>query len=246
MGLEKSSGSGSYKTFLEVNNGKLQVSWNSKPTQKDLPNSLSGINLEKDLQSRVITKGKNEGNTKWFVEFNSVSGYLLNVERIVTSYGAAQIQLNLIDDGEIFVLQIDEDSGYGRNFMYKMNNIDVTKKLIFSPFSFEDKEGKKRMGVSVYEGERVSGEGVSSYYTKDDPKGLPSAEEVVVKGEKKWDFTKVENFLYEELMKWIEATNKKISGASQLVSETEKSTSEKSDKSNQSSPINLDDIELPF
>lgn len=216
MGLNTRDGSGSSsKVYLKISNGRITREWKEQPKQDWVP-------IDKELLTRTISKGKNEGQTRWYVEYSDVSGKLLNVE-VKKVEKSNIIELYLQDGPETFILTIPEDSSYGKDFMLKMRNIDITREIYFSPWSMSPDKwfeltGKKRstdkVGLSIYHDKVEKENAVKPFYTKEEPNGLPPLVEKIVKGEKSYDSTDHDNFLYDELLKWVEEVSKSLNGPS--------------------------------
>lgn len=247
MGLHTKNGNGgSGKIYLKIANGKITREWNEEPKSDWVP-------IDKELKTRTVTKGKNQGATRWYIEYDEVSGFILNVE-VKNLENSNIIELYLQEGPDTYIITIPEESAYGRDFLMKMKNIDITKELFVSPWLMTAEEwlkltGKKRqsdkVGLSLYLGESTKENAVKPYYTKDNPNGLPPLEEKVVKGKNTYDSTNMDNFLYDELMKWVSEVNAKLNGPSSTKIEAVKEVPSTSSIL-VSSLAEIDEDDLPF
>jgi hypothetical protein len=91
------------------------------------------------------TSGGEEG-VKYELVYNNLKGIIKSIEFRDGEYG--QQMLVVVDD---VTLAVNTDSAWGRDIMSKLPLVDLTKEVNFVPYSFEDKGGKNRKGVSVYQ-----------------------------------------------------------------------------------------------
>lgn len=186
LNTRKSSGG----TYLKIYGGKI-VRESSKPFESDDP---------------VKERENKNGNKVYYTEYDSVSGKLLGaVIESVESLGLEVIHLSLQDGPEYYTLSIPADGRFGKSFMMRAPNLDLSKEVEIVPYSFSDKDGKKVAGLNVFQ----SGSKVMPAYTKENPNGLPDARQVRKGKEIKWDFTDQTNFLYDEFEKFSASFPKK-------------------------------------
>jgi len=215
MGVNTRSSRTSNSTYLKLGDGKITREWAEEPKAEWVPDGL-------ELKTRTITKGKNEGAKRWYVEYEDVDGTLLNVE--LKKFDKVNIIEVYLQDGiDTYIISIPEESAYGKDFMMAMNNIDFSKVLVIAPWSMTPEEwlkltGKKRaankVGLTLYSGSKSKENKVLKYYTKEEPNGLPPLVQKEKKGEITWDSDDQDNFLFKELTDWIEEAKKKLGGAS--------------------------------
>ena len=207
LGTNQGSG-GSRKTFLNISNGKVIQEWKDKPRDEWVPQ-------DRELLSKTITKGVNEGKLRYYVEYDYVSGHITGIELDRSDLGD-RIKLTLSDKGDEFILSISTDSAYGESFMQMMNNIDVGAEITVTPWSMTpdqwfDLTGKtvksNKVGLTI----KQLGAKLDKFYTKDNPNGMPQLVQKTVKGKVEWDSTDRDNFLYEELLRFIEKANASVS-----------------------------------
>ena len=211
LGTNQGSG-GSRKTFLNISNGKVIQEWKETPKPEWVPQG-------KELLSKTISKGVNEGKLRYYVEYDFVSGHITGIELDRSDIGD-RIKLTLNDAGDEFILSISTDSAYGESFMNQMNNIDLGAEVTLQPWSMTpdqwfDLTGKtvksNKVGLTL----KQFGAKLEKYYTKENPNGMPQLVQKTVKGKVEWDSTDRDNFLYEELLKFIEKANASAAVATQ-------------------------------
>lgn len=209
MGLGSRSGGGG--NYLTVYGGSIVKEWRkSKPKSEDLPPG-------KELKEREITMGKNRGNTVWYIEFDFLTGPVSKLNLDTSGDWGDNIEITINDVGDQYILQLKADSSFGRDFLRKLNNIDFTGDVCFEPWQMDaqswfDLTGRKlngsyKSGLSIKNGDE-NGEKVESYYTKENPNGLPELEQKKDrKGNITWDGTEQMDFLLDEFEKFVEKFN---------------------------------------
>ncbi len=140
----------------------------------------------------------------WYQAFDEIGGTLVSVALEETEKFGMRYLFTFEHDSERFILQVGESSSYASSFLDRMVNIDLSQSVLFRPYSFTDKQGKKRIGFSIFNvNENGTEVKIASAYTKDEPNGKPQATVFTTgKNKGKWDFSKVEDFLFEEFEKW--------------------------------------------
>lgn len=109
-----------------------------------------------------------------------------------------KLYLSIESDGSIYSISFNMDSSYTSTFMSFIKNADITKPLsLFPLLKEENKNGKdtKRYSILI----KQDGNFMKSYFTKDDPKGLPQMKEIKVSGKTMWDRTDMIEF-YEDII----------------------------------------------
>ena len=172
---------------------------------------------QKDKAGNVITEArdiidkKTQKVVKTVIEmhYDSLDGLLTDAFiKSHDQYGDS-IELVMIDDGREMQLSIPFKTSYGRSFLYRMPNIDVSSHIELSPYNFEDKDkpGRTISGITVWQKDRLDlwekGK-VDPFWTKDKPGKLPPMEQVPDGSKMKWDSTKRDNYLYHALKKWCD------------------------------------------
>lgn len=178
MGLEQG---GSRKTFLSVNDGKI-----TRRVEEGTPNA--------------VKKTKKDGTHYHELQYPAVSGYIVGVNKRETQWGT-NLAIDISDNGELFSLEMPWSSRYSSGFFCCMPNIDVSRKIRFSPYmkvvSNNGKDVKKTMLYLAYsdiKDEKGNFKQIEWAYTKDNPNGLPEMKQIRVKGADVWDDTERQEF----------------------------------------------------
>lgn len=175
---------------------------NNEHQKKTFVAILSGagkfaIRADKDTEGAVardISKGPNSGKTVYELLYSELSGQIVNISYTKKDIGA-QIEVTIEDNGR-YVLQIPWASRVRDQFIKRIVNTDLTTKVTFKVFSDKDS------GRPVFLIEQL-GAYVPMSFTKNNPCGVPQPVQKIVRGEKSWDFTEVENFMFDRLQEVI-------------------------------------------
>lgn len=192
MGLNERNDSN--KTYLSIIGGQL-----ARRFEEHQEINGKVVTVEREIKD-------DDGNlikTKIERYYESIDGIISSA--VVNSEGdfGSRLVLDMVDGGEIFVVQISLESNYGRSFMLKCPNIDYTKPVTIRPYSFEDKDsGKKQAGITVYQAGEWENDKVPSKWTKDEPGDMPPWEFTEIGGKKKWNSDKQTQFLVAEFLLW--------------------------------------------
>lgn len=127
---------------------------------------------------RKVTK--KDGSTKevWEFLFKDLSGDITGIEVKETDWGK-QYEITLNDLGELMVLQMNVESGYGDTFAARLPNVDLTKSVKLVPYSFTPEgESRKKEGINIFQGENK----ILPYFTKETPYNMPSVEKLQAAG----------------------------------------------------------------
>lgn len=103
-----------------------------------------------------------------------------------------ELCIRIQGDGETYQLSLKEGSRYWSGFAVRMPNLDLTKPVKFSPYSFTDKEsGSNVQGINLFQGEQK----IQPRFTKENPGKMPQGVQVPFQGKLKWDFYERDQFL---------------------------------------------------
>jgi hypothetical protein len=98
--------------------------------------------------------------------------------------------ITLTDDQGDAILQMNYSSGYSAAFLKMLPNVDLSSDVVITPnLKKEGDKNKTSLFITQH------GVPVKWYYTKDDPKGLPSLKKIKVKGKDTWDDSDIMEFL---------------------------------------------------
>jgi hypothetical protein len=110
-------------------------------------------------------------------------GKLVNIFTKESDYGK-QWCFDFMDEKEVYHLQLPYSNSFAVAFLKMLPNIDLTKKLEFSP-SVKEVDGKNQSSLFI----KQDGVNIKHAYTKDHQNGLPEMRKVKVKGQEVWDDT---------------------------------------------------------
>ncbi len=223
MGLEVRSGGN--KSYLQVIGGKL-----TKKVDENTPGAES-------------RKNKNEV-VVWELKYDILTDCIYQDLQFEDSDYGEQLKLEVMSDGDLYVISIPLESRYGNSLMWKLPFIDVEKKFSISPYDFEPEPGKKMVGFSIVQGNtKVE----SGYDTENQVPPVGVSEDR--KGNPVYDYTKRQNWLAAELEKWADSVDPmKVEATVPEVEVPEPSIKDKVISESKAKGAVLDDIDddLPF
>lgn len=137
--------------------------------------------------------------------FAAIDGILTDITTEEKSFGETKapetwLILYLDDDGEQYKLDIGAlDSRYSMDIMKRLLDpaFNPDLKLRLSPYSMEKDNGGYNIGLSAYSGPDGK---LSASYQDDHLKGMPQPTTSEYKGKTLWDFSKVAEWLYRQVM----------------------------------------------
>ena len=173
---------------------------------------------ERDSDGNFIKK------SKWELQYTELTGMISGIKFYEGDYGL-QLQVTFTDDTDKpITLSVNTQSNFGEDIMKKLPNIDLKQPVKLVPYSFKDeKTGKPRRGVTIYQGE----EKIQSFYYDAEKKktlhGYPVAKlPKVKKGEKvptsfwKLFYLQANAFLVEDIKKRMNITEDAAEGDKEL------------------------------
>lgn len=164
MGLSRNSGN---RKYIRFKNGAFYLASDLKE-QGD--NAESYDTLEGQITSIGLKEDTYEGNV---------------IEKLT---------LDIESDGETYNLSFPFDTIYCSNFISFLKNADVSQPVGLKAISKKDKrrdgEEYNRVSILVYQRDESDNEVyMKSYYTKENPNGMPEMKQVTVSGKTMWDKT---------------------------------------------------------
>lgn len=165
--------------------------------------------------SRVLQGGDSKGKLVHEQHYQFIDGKISGINVEVKSFGKF---INIEIDNK-YRLSIPWKSSMKRNIVSQMPNVNFASLVRIVAFS--DKKNVKKNVVLIYQADEM----VKFEYTKVNPNGLPEAVEKTVLGEKKLDYTAVEEFLYNALQTQIARFNEENGIAVEEVSEDDQEPS---------------------
>lgn len=153
----------------------------------------------KGATSRELTKGPNEGKIVHEIHMDTIVGALVDIKIKESQYGKGfQMIIDVTEPGEplqYFAIDFKFD-GAGKNLLYSLPNIDLSKDLGLKTYAIEDKEkGRVNYYCVAYQGSLDKAGKIEKAFTRENPNGLPEMVKIKVKGVEQWDDTAQIEFL---------------------------------------------------
>lgn len=216
------SGTGN-ATYFGLYGGEIVIEFDDK---EKLEKKLEKLGLDPDdIETRKRTKGKNEGKKVYYYTFNDIEGKLSRVFLNETDFGEFLI-VELTDEDEKYIISLgDVFSRHAKDFIRRMEAIDLEEKITVGTWSMEGDNGKMYSGVRLYQnGEKID----YVLATEDLPEPIKKK-----KGKKtEWDYSDQEEFLYEKIESWMKDNFKpNIDKDKKKDKKKEKKKDKKKDKS---------------
>jgi len=175
MALEKNNNA----TFLSIGDGKI-----TKRVKQ--PTDIS--------QSRTLKNG----NTIHEEIYDGVSGIITGIKTHEHPSFGKFWNVTIQDGEESYILQMNYSGGYASAFLKALPNVDLSKRVRFSP-SMKIEGDKKKVTLFLNQ----DGHALKHFYTKDNPNGLPQMVQIKVKGKLQWDDSAMMDFLEKMVVKDI-------------------------------------------
>jgi hypothetical protein len=141
-----------------------------------------------------------EGREVWERRDSYLEGVVTSMWRKEREYKGdinRSLVLRISDVGENCQLEIKEGGRYWSSFMLRLPNMDLTKPIRIAPYDFTDKEGKRVIGLNVFQGDVK----VAPKWDKNNPGDLPQGRKVRVNGKDVWDFEERDQYLIKVMEK---------------------------------------------
>lgn len=172
MGL--SNNTNKNKVYLTIVNGKV--------TRR-----LKGE--EPGAEKRALKNGREV----WEMRYDQVDGKIKGFEWESHDEYGEFINVMLEDNsGDAFQLQMPIRGGYAYGFFSRIPNVDFNKEVRLTPYLIDrSKEGKSDKAVLViYQDDNLGNSTkVESFFTRENPNGLPELKQVEFQGQTRWDDT---------------------------------------------------------
>lgn len=153
-------------------------------------------------EKRVVEKSDKSVVTKWELVKKGYKGTIESITFNEMDFGKMINVAFKLEQGEReqVVLSMNTASNYASDFMKKLPNVDLTKEISISPFSFNGDNGKNVKGITIWQGEDSNKVKVANFFSdgKTNLNGLPSPEnggQGFDKDDWKMYFTTVKKFL---------------------------------------------------
>jgi len=141
---------------------------------------------------REIEKSDKTKITKYETVSKGIEGRVIDISFKDSDFGK-NINITFEKESETedyLVLSLSTKGSFGDDFMKKMPNVDFTKNISLSPFSFIGDNGKPIKGITIWQGEKGSMTKTTNYFREGEGKegkninGFPSPEGDTSKFEK--------------------------------------------------------------
>lgn len=125
------------------------------------------IRAEKNAQGslkRIVTdrEGKPIGE-KWEYVYDELVCFIKDISAYDGKFGRETHVICDTHAGEV-KLQLSQGSKYASDFLKRVPNVDFSKKVVLSPFDFDNDKGNKVQGILIYQ----DGKKILSYYKDED------------------------------------------------------------------------------
>lgn len=182
---------------------------------------------------------KDETNTP----FDELEGTLADIQLRDEEYEGTPIRklyLTMLDGDDKYIVGFSFDSSYTSSFIGFLKNADLSENISLHPMLREENvNGKDISKRSLLVSQ--NGKFLKSFFTKDNPNGLPKMKKIKVSGKEVWDKTDMLEF-YENLL--VNEFRPKIANRDIVTSKVTASPVATPDTSNGETEDALD--ELPF
>jgi hypothetical protein len=137
------------------------------------------------------------------IAYSSVTGKIKGMDKRDHEYGT-DLTLIVEDGDQRYAIQMPFSSRYSSSFLKAVPNLNLSDEVKLAPWAMTDKNDptKQVTGITMYQGGKVP-----SYYTKEDPNGLPPMVKIKIKGKEAWDDTDMMDFLFNAASKALAAAN---------------------------------------
>jgi hypothetical protein len=175
------------------------------------------VRQHKQATERTTERLTKTGKLVFEERFKDLTAKLDGIATRENDYGK-QWQIKFQDQGDFYIVSLPYSSRYASSFLKVLPNIDLSKEIRFMPWAMKDKNDptKTITGITMYQ----DGEKLASYYTKEDPKGLPQMVKIKVKGKEQWDDSDMMSYLEDMALNLFEQDHKDLSTASHDDDET--------------------------
>ena len=160
-------------------------------------------------ESRLLTKGKNEGKEVWELKYKTLEGKVISgILEENDMIGLQAIVMIIDDEGENYEIKIPAESRYLKEMIKRLPNVDSTSTVKIELVQHKTKRTKT--GGPVFNLHVVqNGRVLSDHFTKWNNQkptainGMPEA----VEGRAGWDFKAQDEFLFEQFDKFFANVN---------------------------------------
>lgn len=156
MGLQKKQESG--VIYLSIIQGTFKEN-----SSEDNPEAV-----KREYEDKNGKKG-----FKYEIEYSAIDGMLESVEFKDGDFGEQAI-ITITDVGEKIKVYLPFKSQYFTNFAKRLPNVNLSEVVQLSPYNFEDKDGKRKIGVNIKQNDETIGNAYYDTVKKKVINGLPT------------------------------------------------------------------------
>lgn len=142
-------------------------------------------------ETRVLEKGQNAGTEVREARADALENNIIESAEFVENMFGTNFILHMIDESEErFDLQLPIESQFYKQFVKRIDNLDMSKTVTFV-LGKETKGENSRSFMYLLQ----DGQSVKMAHTKDNPNGMPPPEQKEVRGKVTWDWSAQEEWL---------------------------------------------------
>ncbi len=146
----------------------------------------------------AVEETNSEGKSFWMIKDDAYEGRIIDIKIRDGKFGW-ELLIFINDGQEKACIQMSLYSSFAEEFMKRLPNIDFDFDVEIRPYDFTTDDGKRRKGVSLYQGNKIE-----NFYNKEymdslpisSPDILPSWEKEEKKGKVYWNNDAAINFLW--------------------------------------------------
>jgi hypothetical protein len=172
MGLEKQEA----YIYLNIRDGRLV---------QQVPKGTPGA-IERTV---INSRGEQVPVNECF--YKSVAGMLVNISVYAISqdspeWGERWI-FTLRENSTVFRLQVNEKASSLYSILFALPNCNFSLPIYFRPYDFVSNEGKRKIGVTLKQGNDETAPKVSWFFTREAPHGMPPLKQYTAEGKEHYD-----------------------------------------------------------
>jgi len=145
----------------------------------------------KGAEPRELKKGPKMGTIIHELKFDKLGGQILNVETETSEYGQQlhiYLDVSTIEEPDSKIkLSLSLSSGPAKGFLSRLPVINFAEDVELRGFHIEKKDKPGKFGTYLVPYQ--NGQKLISFYSREEPKGLPQMVQIKVKGVPTWDDT---------------------------------------------------------
>ncbi len=159
-----------------------------------LSNEIAGVSQWLVVKKGQFVRGKGEAEE----QYKQLSGVISKIEFRDAEYEGKKWREAVISihDEDTYKFNVGLGSGYGKQLLAKLVNVDLNEPVMLEP-SYSEEGAKKMSGFFVTQANKP----IKQLWTRAEPNGMPPMKEVEFKGQKHWDDTEQVAFMEQYFVK---------------------------------------------